>query len=244
MVPYVWAKPELKWDGFEPHAYFLDMENVWKLPLKIKSTGEPTTIGAVVEGFKDQKVETDDPVLDLTLKSESREVIVSGPHTHLVLVKLLYRFADSGVSPFDVRWFYFDCDNCREDPQTSYGFFLVAQDKIIDEHFTLSDWHNNGFDPAILSGYQSGPTWFHEPHWDEANDRFWYRKFYTETRTGQLMVLRPDEPTLFHYPEGRYRSVGGIEGWLGEIHRLVRGMRIAIWILVAIAVLELFLHWR
>ncbi len=36
--------------------------------------------------------------------------------------------------------------------------------------------------------------WSRSESWREANERFWYRKFYQEMRTGQLMVLRPDEP--------------------------------------------------
>jgi hypothetical protein len=29
--------------------------------------------------------------------------------------------------------------------------------------------------------------------------RYWYRKFYSETMVGNLTVLRPDEPILYHY---------------------------------------------
>ena len=38
---------------------------------------------------------------------------------------------------------------------------------------------------------------------------FWYRKFYSETRTGQLMVLRPDEPILYYYerPQAPARDI-------------------------------------
>jgi hypothetical protein len=48
----------------------------------------------------------------------------------------------------------------------------------------------------------SEPIWCDEPDWDVAQAKFWYRKFYSETRTGQLMWLRPDNPVLFFY-EGR-----------------------------------------
>jgi len=34
-----------------------------------------------------------------------------------------------------------------------------------------------------------------------------YRKFYTETRTGQLMVLRPDEPILYNYPRPQTQNI-------------------------------------
>jgi len=42
-------------------------------------------------------------------------------------------------------------------------------------------------------------VWGDEADWDEANTRYWYRRFYTETRTGQLMALRSDDPRLFYY---------------------------------------------
>lgn len=40
----------------------------------------------------------------------------------------------------------------------------------------------------------------------QALELYWYRRFYTETLTGQLMVLRPDEPTLYHYERAQTRD--------------------------------------
>jgi hypothetical protein len=58
---------------------------------------------------------------------------------------------------------------------------------------SFSDYHENGFDSAVfVSGDDSNSIWMHETGWWEARTRFWYRKFYAETRTGQLMMLRPD----------------------------------------------------
>ncbi|MGC2830624.1 MAG: hypothetical protein WB994_13375 [Candidatus Acidiferrum sp.] len=51
------------------------------------------------------------------------------------------------------------------------------------------------------------PIWHTHPYFDEALDRYWYRKFYTETMTGQLMVLRPDEPILYFYDRPQTRDV-------------------------------------
>lgn len=60
------------------------------------------------------------------------------------------------------------------------------------------------FDPSTLQPYDGSPSvWASEKHEIAAVVRYWYRKFYEETRPGQLMVLRPDEPALFHYHEGR-----------------------------------------
>ena len=51
-------------------------------------------------------------------------------------------------------------------------------------------------DPRVLMKYRvdDEPIWRSEPYEREAWEAYWYRKFYTETLTGQLMVLRPDEP--------------------------------------------------
>ena len=51
------------------------------------------------------------------------------------------------------------------------------------------------------------PVWQSHRHFDEAFEIYWYRKFYTETMTGQLMVLRPDEPILYHYERQQTRNV-------------------------------------
>lgn len=247
-MPHVWAKRGLKWDGFKPRAYVLDMDKVWALTVKDDATGQDTSIGDVVSSFEGQKVQIDDERfgLKVALKSVSHQKVVTGPDMHLRLLKLIYQFADQEFSPFEVQWFYYDKDNCREDPESAYSFFLVANNTIVEERYNIFDSMNNGFDPSILtlSSDSENPVWFDLPHWEEAQDRFWYRKFYSETCTGQLMVLRPDEPTLYYYPEGRYRAVGGIEGWFSEIHRLLRGMRIAVWILVVLAVLQLYLRLR
>src|SRR5215469_11881279 len=42
-------------------------------------------------------------------------------------------------------------------------------------------------------------NWRHDADWVEAEVKYWYRRFYSETRTGQLMVLRPDKPILYEY---------------------------------------------
>jgi hypothetical protein len=246
MSRHVWAQSELKWDGFEPKAYVLDNEKIWKLQLTNASSKEQMTIGGIVEAFRGQKVELDDNLIELEIKSESRALVVKGPSFHQDLLKRLYWFSDHGVSPFDVRWFYYDSDSVRDDPHEAYFFFLVADHKILDERVMLSDHPESGFDPTVLMS-ASNPElsiWRKEPQWDGANDRLWYRKFYTETRTGGLMVLRPDEPVLYHYPEGRSKAGGRIEGWLSEIRGILARIKFAIWALVALTVLQIFLRWK
>jgi hypothetical protein len=51
------------------------------------------------------------------------------------------------------------------------------------------------------------PIWRSNQYFDEAFERYWYRRFYTETVTGQLMVLRPDEPILYYYERPAVRDL-------------------------------------
>jgi hypothetical protein len=240
-MPTVFASPGLKWEGFGPQAYVLANEKVWDLPLRNDLTGESTTVGKVVSVFRDQKVEVGTPVLNLKIKSEAQEIVVSGPQVHLELLALQYWLAEQEVSPFEVRWYYFDKDYCLKDVRQHYSFFLVAKEKIIKENFSLSDWPGSGFDPSLLiSTLDDDQTWAAEDSWSAAHDRFWYRKFYSETRTGQLMTLRPDKPQLYHEPN---ESAIGVERWMAEINRDLVGVRFAIWVLVALSLLSLYLRF-
>lgn len=244
-MKHVWAKPGLEWSGFEPSSYFLDTQKVWTLPLTKVPSGDITTVGEIIAAFRGRSAAIEDRSFDLVIKSESQEITVKGPHVHRKMLELLYWLADRNVSPFDVRWFYFDSDTCRKDPQEIYRFFLVAADQIIDESYRLSDWHDNGFDPSLLTpSKDDDPLWNDSESWRESNERFWYRKFYQETRTGQLMVLRPDQPPLYFYPEGRANVAGGIEAWLADLRRLLSGIRFALWLLVVLVAIEIILRWK
>ena len=76
--------------------------------------------------------------------------------------------------------------------------------------------------------------------WDEADTRYWYRKFYTETRTGQLMALRPDDPRLFYYE----RTGPDVMGAIGVLQQSLLRIKFVLWILVIISVINLVIHWK
>lgn len=108
------------------------------------------------------------------------------------------------------EWFWYDSDHPTEDLAYSYAFFVVCNDKIVSERVSFVDRRDSGFDPsAFEAADESQPVWRSHPDWQGALTQYWYRKFYRETRTGQLMVLRPDAPTLHYYPEGRW-NIGGL----------------------------------
>lgn len=108
-----------------------------------------------------------------------------------------------GIDPHDVTWFYYESDWSR-DADESHTFFVVYRGKVV-----LEACHFSSEEPLILKRTKTDdePIWRSHPFFDEAFETYWYRKFYTETMTGQLMVLRPDEPILYHYERPETRNV-------------------------------------
>jgi hypothetical protein len=83
-----------------------------------------------------------------------------------------------------------------------HRFFVVHGNKLVAESCHFSSW-----EPHVLkrSEVDAEPVWNSDPYVGAALEMYWYRRFYTETLNGQLMVLRPDQPILYHYerPDGR-----------------------------------------
>lgn len=81
---------------------------------------------------------------------------------------------------------------------------------------------------------------FHEKAWERADDKYWYRKFYEETRMGQLMLLRPDNPKLFYYRKGwlpRKFAALSLDERLFHIHGVLRSIAFGVWTLVILVLL-------
>src|SRR5579871_3470504 len=84
---------------------------------------------------------------------------------------------------------------CSKDGGQSHTFFAVHDIKIVSERC-----HFSSEEPLILiQEKEDDPIWHSHPQFDEAVVRYWYRKFYSETMVGNLMVLRPDKPILYYY---------------------------------------------
>jgi len=164
----------------------------------------------------------------------------------------------------------FDSGRTAKDSSAEgYAFFLVAQNSI-REVVSLHNFLDSGFDPTLLvpASADSELDWVDEERWSAATDIFWYRKFYAETRVGQLMLLRSDKPKIFDAEDVRrgYPFLSDFESdsvtpapeagqWLGtpfratqdkfgQIHKIVLGIRSVLWILMAIMILDLLLRWR
>jgi hypothetical protein len=127
-----------------------------------------------------------------TYKIGTYEVKVEANSCHLRILRELIELTCKGVKPLDATWFYYDSDGEKR------LFFVVHSGTIVEDCYTFLNEH-----PLILAGgmgwAESDFGWYGHPGFAEAFERYWYRKFYTETLAGQLCVLSPYEPTLFHY---------------------------------------------
>jgi hypothetical protein len=200
-----------EWAGFKPLAYTLS-NRAWELPVtEVKRLADgsveriPMTAGTALVRFRDESAREIHHSLSLHVKTDSSEYSFDGSSFNLQVLKQLISFEMRGMSAFGAQWFWYDSDSVTDDLHRSFSFFVVANDAIVIEDVHFNDHHESGFDPTVfdLPNFEKR-IWFREPDWHEANVRYWYRRFYKETRVGQLMVLRPDEPPLFYYEEGRW----------------------------------------
>jgi len=207
MKKHIWANPEKQWEGFRFAAYSLDSKKIWALPLTKKSAEEEqtgqtsTTVGDVYESLINQHFEIEPfSILGVRVTTDTEKLQLKGAQFNCDVLGELLRLTKDGVNPFSARWFWYNEDSCRDEPHEMYSFFVVYQDKIVRDNVSFSDYHGNGFDPAIFESDEGhDDIWRNDSEWREATTILWYRRFYSETRTGQLMVLRPDEPLLYHY---------------------------------------------
>ena len=249
MKHHVWSKPDFQWQGFQPVAYWFETEKIWALPLTRKhedgKADEPTTVGDLIALLRDKRLTAESfehGVLEneFVAADNSLKITVKGPSFNRDLLRIILQLHSEGISALQAVWYYFDHDSCRQEPQEMYSFFVVAKNKIVRERVGFSDYSNSGFDPTIFETNDGEMIWGDETEWDEANTRYWYRKFYTETRTGQLMVLRPDDPQLFYYE----RTGPDVMGAIGALQKSLLRIKFVLWILVIIAVIDLLVHWK
>jgi hypothetical protein len=215
---------EEKWEGFRPAAHFLNTQRVLGLRLtKVERTsaGEKVethiTIRDAFDTVCTQKItkigwpKEGWPLLLTQVTTEAGEYVFDGPPFNRALLELLLELRQDGINAFAATWFWYDTSSCMDEPHDAYDFFIVYDNKIVRERVSFSKFYESGFDPSIFTAADgSEPTWSDEKEWEEARVRFWYRKFYQETERGQLMVLRPDEPKLHHFPEGRLTPDSGL----------------------------------
>jgi hypothetical protein len=218
-------------ERFTPGAYTLDLSSVHDVPLTMN--GQPSTFAEVYCKLRDSKVKDAGGFLDDTYATEDGEIRLDGEISQWPLratIRELAALLKQGIEPHEVTWLYYGHDwSC--DADESYSFFAVYGDKIVLESSNFSSE-----EPAVLKRRTDNePIWQSHPYFDEAYEIYWYRKFYTETMSGQLMVLRPDEPILYHYaPPG----TNDVERAL-QLITLVKAYRL-LWLVIPLLVAVVF----
>jgi len=235
------TKPELVTFGRErpaPGAFYLDLAAVAMFPLK--ENGRPSTFGDIYLKLREAKIlkvperfQMSEAVFvtdagEVKISGESGRSYILGQSRVLTLLRDLVDLAKNGIDPHRANWFYYGNDRSC-DADDLYFFFVIHDGKIVRERFSFMHC-----DPRVLvkSKVDDEPVWHAEPYEHGVWERYWYLKFYTETLTGQLMVLRPDEPILYHYNRAMHDVARDVE--LVTIIKMYRLLWIAVALLAAI----------
>jgi hypothetical protein len=235
------TKPELSTFGrarLEPGVYNLDLSEVATFPLK--DNGQPSTFAGIYHKLREAKVlKVPEWVMgeatfhtdagEVTVSYESGQPYVSGQLFVVTVLRDLIDLHKDGIDPHRATWFYYGHDWSR-DADEMYEFFVVHDGKIVRERFSCMHVY-----PRVLVKYKvdDEPIWHSEPYGHQAWETYWYRRFYTETLTGQLMVLRPDEPTLYHYDRAMHDVTRDVE--FVTIIKIYSLLGIAVTLIAAIA---------
>lgn len=177
--------------SFPPGAYKLDLSLVKDMAMDIN--GQPSTFGDIYRELRDSKIEYV-PDIGESYVTDKGDVNVDGKWPLVSTMQILINLSLKGMDPYQVMWFYYGHDRSG-DAAESYEFFAVYREKIVEDCAFFSSEH-----PAVLKLSQDDdPIWYSGPYFVQAQAIYWYRKFYTETMMGNLMVLRPDEPVLYYF---------------------------------------------
>ena len=126
--------------------------------------------------------------------TDAGSVQIAGFGTRELLRDLL-KLRGKGVDPFAATWFPYDWGHYED--VVVQSFFVLHDGKIVEEDFSFASFYPFVLDrPAF---YNEDPLAYKRQFYVEARECYWYRKFYTETMAGQLMVLRPDKPSLYYF---------------------------------------------
>jgi hypothetical protein len=217
-------------DRFTPGQYGLDLSTVKDLPVKMN--GEPSTFGTVYSQLVKSKIREMPNRLSFgveTYVTEAGDVKVEAEWTILSEMKMLIDLARQDIDPYGVMWFYYSND-WSKDGDECHVFFAVYGDKIV-----LESCHFSSEKPLILKQEkEDDPIWHSHPYFNSALVNYWYNRFYTETMTGKLMVLRPDGPILYGYERPSTRDATKDVTFVTVI-KAYRLLWVAIALLVAIA---------
>jgi hypothetical protein len=234
---------------FEGCGYHVDFKKLREQSLKLKRSGsqpDALTIPEILVAIGEKPVTlTDDtPGRVVFTVDGAAEWEADGTLFSEGLLFTLLQLKQAGRNPYGALWCYYASAHVVDDFHYSYRFFIVSGDEIFLEDASLSRTNDRDFMPEVLSPIEDDdPMWSDANDWQAAQVAYWYRRFYQETRTGQLMLLRPDEPPLFHYLQGRRIQGLPIAEALG-LERLAKIQGLLRLVLAAIAALLLIEIWR
>lgn len=115
----------------------------------------------------------------------------------------------------------------------SHRFFVVRDGRIVCLRVVFNGDPATGFVTGVFKADADEKSRFpSEPHWNEASVKWWYRKFYSETRTGQIIALREDKPELYDYRVYDGAAVG--ERPSANILKYLRRIHVLLWVIVAL----------
>lgn len=244
-MPILYSDRTRQWSGFEPLPYTLSAKKIWKLPLaeSEKISSEPTTtVGEAYRYFAEgERPVVKRELLGISVTRDGETRHYSNPSFSCDLLAILLSLRSRDVDPFGVVWFSYDSDHVTDDTHASYAFFVVSGEAMIEESVKFPDYSSSAFEPGVFDPPDSEPTWRNGYYWPEAYARYWYRRFYTESLTGKLLVLRPDEPPLYYYPEGRWSAAVAHSRVASQ---LTATQRLSRWSLIAEIAIVALLVWK
>lgn len=172
--------------------------------------GRPSTLGAIFSYLYENKATVERECVIHTVNgvhlSMGADIYIAGDKEIAVwaedsastrFLRFILSLSRDGLLRYEAQWFYYD------NHPGSLRFFVVIDSTIIRHDVAFfTEW------PWILEGPESPDppreealpgAWRASNAWTLATEAYWYRKFYMETAEGQMMVLRPDKPPLFHF---------------------------------------------
>src|SRR5581483_4290489 len=183
-----YSKPNKEWAGFRPISY--SIHNGWELPLNVieedgaQKKARAMTVGALATELSKQQIEKIESGMTTEISTATGTTEVDGLSFNRSIAEAMLRLQADGINYLYTQWFWFDQDHVTDDMMRSYSFFVVHNDAIVCERVTFCDYGDSGFDPAVFQANEDRqPIWRSHPELDAASVRYWYRKFYTETKT-------------------------------------------------------------
>lgn len=176
--------------GFDFRQYNLDGKILDYKLMTVENT--EVTVEQVWKRFQEEPFESvvAHRLSVMVQKSGDDRVHFTGTPFTAELVALLLSLQKEGINPFETSWFCYDKVHGLQNVMDIYRFFIVHKNSIVREHVGLADYPRSGFDPGLFQKpSEYPPIWADESSEEDARAGYWYKRFYTETKTGQMYML-------------------------------------------------------